>query len=163
MQQLIETGQIVNTHGIRGEIKVQPWADSPDFLLQFDSFLIEGKEYTVEKSRVNGSCVLIKLQGVDSIDDAQLFRGKTISFKRSQYTPKKGYFIADLIGLEVRSDGITIGTLKDVLQYPGNDVWVVKGKSEYLIPAVPAFIKEVNLSESYTEVLLLEGMSVDEN
>jgi len=163
MQQLIETGEVVNTHGVRGEIKVKPWADSPDFLLHFQSFLINGKEFVVEKSRVNGSCVLLKLRGIDTIDAAQLLRGQTVSFRRDQYTPESGHFIADLLGLEIRSDGKAIGTLKDVLQYPGNDVWVVKGKKEYLIPSVPAFIKHVSIEEGFAEVILLEGMAEDEN
>ena len=163
MDEYLETGEVVTTHGVRGELKVYPWADSPDFLLRFRSFMIDGNEYKVESCRVQGTCVLLKLKGIDSIEAASPLIHKTVYFKRKGVKPEKGYFIADLIGLDVRANGESIGKLKDVLQYPGNDVWVVRGKKEYLIPSVPAFILKVDIDAGYAEVNLLEGMASDEN
>ena len=161
MKQFLETGEIVSTHGIRGEVKVYPWADSPEFLLEFDRFRIGGTDYDVEQSRVQKNCVLLKLRGVDTVEAAMALRGQVVEFDRSEVELEKGWFIADLIGLRVRSEGREIGSITDVLQYPGNDVWVVKGEKEYMIPAVPAFLKEVRVDEGYAVVALIEGMETD--
>ena len=157
----LETGEIVSTHGIRGEVKVYPWADSPEFLLQFDTLRIGDTDYAVEQSRVQKTCVLLKLRGVDTVEQAMALRGKTVSFDRTGVEPEAGWFIADLLGLRVLSGGREIGLIADVLQYPGNDVWVVRGEKEYMIPAVPAFLKEVNVAEGYVEAELIEGMETD--
>ena len=161
MKQFLETGEIVSTHGIRGEVKVYPWADSPEFLLEFDRFRIGGTDYDVEQSRVQKNCVLLKLRGVDTVEAARALRGQVVEFDRSKVELEEGWFIADLIGLRVRSEGREIGSITDVLQYPGNDVWVVKGEKEYMIPAVPAFLKEVRVDEGYAVVALIEGMESD--
>lgn len=162
-ERYLETGEIVSTHGIRGEVKIYPWADSPEFLLQLKELRIGGTLYRVSSARIQKTCVLAKLAGVDSIEAAQPMIGKTVEFDRTIYTPDSGWFIADLIGLEVRCDGKVIGKLKDILQMPGNDVWVVKGSREYLIPSVPEFIHKVDPDAGYAEVKLLEGMATDEN
>ena len=159
-KQYMETGEIVSTHGIRGEVKVYPWADYPEFLLEFDEFRIGGKDYKVENSRVQKNCVLLKLKGVDTVEDAMALRGKVVEFDRTDVELEEGWFIADLIGLRVLENGKEIGILKDVLQYPGNDVWIVKGEKEYMIPSVADFVKEVHIEEGYAVVELIEGMEV---
>ena len=161
MKQFLETGEVVSTHGVRGEIKVYPWADGPEFLLNFDELRIGGVDYEVEQSRVQKNCVLLKLRGVDTVEQAMAMRGQVVEFDRSDIELEEGWFIADLIGLRVLSDGQEIGRVADVLQYPGNDVWVVKGEKEYMIPAVPAFLKEVRVDEGYAVVALIEGMETD--
>ena len=161
--QYLETGEIVSTHGVRGEVKVYPWADSPEFLLSFRELRIGGTDYRVERSRVQGTCVLLKLRGIDTVEQAMPLRGKTVEFDRTGVKPENGWFIADLIGLRVLADGREIGTVTDVLQMPGNDVWVVSGEREYLIPAVPAFLLKVEPEAGYAEVRLIEGMASDEN
>ena len=142
---LIPTGQIVNTHGLKGYVKVMPWADSPDVLTDFDRFFIDGKEYAVEYAAVQKSMVLLKLKGVDTIDDAAKLRDKEICLSREDTDLEEGtVFIADLIGLPVLADGAEIGKITEVLTPPGNDVYVVKGRHEYLIPVVKEFVEEVN-------------------
>lgn len=69
-QQYLQTGKIVSTHGVRGEVKLLPWADSPEFLLQFDTLWIGGRAYRVESSRVQKTCVLVKLAGIDTVEAA---------------------------------------------------------------------------------------------
>lgn len=161
--QFLETGEVVSTHGVRGELKVLPWADAPEFLLQFRSLRVGETDYAVERSRVQNTCVLLKLRGVDTVEAAMALRGKTVFFDRTGVRPENGWFIRDLIGLSVLADGTEIGKLADVLQYPGNDVWVVRGAHEYLIPAVKEFVLEVRPAEGYVRVRLLEGMRDDEN
>lgn len=163
MDGYLETGEIVSCHGIRGEVKVYPWADSPEFLLRFREFKIGENLYSVERSRVQGTCVLLKLRGIDSIEAASPLIHKTVSFAKAGVKPDKGYFIADLIGLRVFSEEKEIGRIKEVLQYPGNDVLLVQGEKEYLIPFVPAFVHAVDLDLGRADVSLLEGMANDEN
>ena len=163
-KQYLEAGEIVNTHGIRGEVKINPWADGPEFLVDFDTLYIGGKPYAVESARVHKTVVLCKLEGVDSIEEAQKLRGSVVSIDRDEVELEEdAVFIADLIGLPVLADGVEIGKVEDVLTMPGNDVYVVKGQHSYMIPAVKEFLLDVNVEEGYVKVKLIEGMRTDEN
>lgn len=158
----LPTGQIVNTHGLKGYVKIQPWADDPADLLDFDRFFIDGREYEVEQASLQKSMVLLKLAGVDTIDEAAKLRNKELLIAREDVELEEGVvFIADLIGLTVLSDGVEIGKITEVLTPPGNDVYVVKGEREYLIPAVKEFVEELNPEAGFVRVHLIEGMESD--
>lgn len=160
-QKYLEAGEIVNTHGVRGEVKVMPWCDGPEFLKAFKTFYIEEKPYKVVSSRVHKNMLLCQLDGVDDVSVAQTFKGKVIRIDRDSAKIAEGrVFIADLIGLPVFSDGKQIGILKDVYTGPANDVYMVSGEKEYMIPAVSEFLLDVNVDEGYIKVKLLEGMDV---
>lgn len=161
-EHLLPTGQIVNTHGLRGDVKVMPWADDPSDLLDFDRFFIDGIEYEVEHSSQQKNMILLKLRGVDSMDDAMKLRNKEISIAREDVELEDGVvFVADLIGLPVVADGQEIGKITEVMTLPGNDVYVVKGAHEYLIPAVREFVEPLDLSAGVVRVRLIEGMQTD--
>ena len=160
--QYLEAGQIVTTHGVRGEMKVLPWADSPDFLMEFDRVRIDGKEYNVESCRIQKSCNLLKLEGIDTMEAAQAMHGKTLEIYREDADPDI-IFAAELIGIEVYQDDLLIGKLVDVLDYPGNKVYVVKGEKEYMIPAVKAFVLSTDMDCNRMQVKLIEGMATNEN
>lgn len=160
--QYLEAGEIVTTHGVRGEVKVLPWADSPEFLLDFKRVLIGTKEYKIELCRVQKSCNLVKLQGVDTMEDGQALRGKIVKVYRED-APKELIFAAELIGVEVFCENEKIGEITEVLDYPGNKVYVVKGSYAYMIPAVKSFILSTDLEENRMQVKLIEGMRTDEN
>ena len=161
-QRFLEAGQVVNTHGIHGEIKIQPWADSPEFLTAFDVFYLDGAPFPVEAARVHKGMVLAKLRGISDVNAAQQLRGKTVYIDREGLELEDGVvFIADLIGLPVYADGREIGRVEDVLTMPGNDVYVVKGQHTYMIPAVPEFLEEVNVDAGIVRVRLIEGMRTD--
>lgn len=160
--QFVEAGEIVSTHGVRGEVKVLPWLDCPEMLCEFDRCRIEGKDYNIEQCRVQKTCNLVKLTGIDTMEAAQLMRGKTVELYRDDIDDEV-IFAAELIGVEVFCDGEQIGKIVDVLDYPGNSVYVVKGKHEYMIPAVSAFILDTNMAENTMQVKLIEGMRSDEN
>ena len=158
----LPTGQIVNTHGLKGYVKIQPWADDPADLLDFDRFFIDGREYEVEQASLQKSMVLLKLAGVDTIDEAAKLRNKELLIAREDVELEEGVvFIADLIGLTVLADGVEIGKITEVLTPPGNDVYVVKGEREYLIPAVKEFVEELNPEAGFVQVHLIEGMESD--
>ena len=156
----IEAGEIVNTHGVRGEIKMLPWLDSPEDMCGFTRCRIGGKDYAIAACRVQNTCNLLKLEGVDTMEAAQALRGKTVTLYREDMD-EDVIFAGDLIGMEVFSQAERIGELTQVLDYPGNQVYVVKGEREYMLPAVKEFILSTDLEGNRMEVKLLEGMEAD--
>ena len=160
--EFVEAGEIVTTHGVKGEVKVLPWLDSPEDLCDFDRCRIDGKEYTIELCRVQKTCNLVKLKGIDTMESAQLMRGKIMELYREDIDDEV-IFAAELIGVEVFCEGASIGKIKDVLDYPGNSVYVVKGEHEYMIPAVKEYILMTDVDGNRMEVKLIEGMRTDEN
>ena len=160
--QYIEAGEIVNTHGIRGEVKVLCWLDDPEMLCEFDRCRIGGKEFTMEQVRVQKTCNLVKLAGIDTVEAAQLMRGKVIELYREDIDDEV-IFAAELKGVEVYCQDEMIGQIVDVLDYPSHSVYVVKGKYEYMIPAVSAFILNTDMEGNRMDVKLIEGMRSDEN
>ena len=160
--QYIEAGEIVTTHGVRGEVKVLCWLDDPEMLCEFDRCRISGKEYTMDQVRVQKTCNLVKLKGIDTMEAAQAMRGKIIELYREDIDDEV-IFAAELIGMDVYADGMKIGRIKEVLDYPGNSVYVVKGEYEYMIPAVKHFILSTDMEKNEMQVKLIEGMRSDEN
>ena len=158
----IEAGEIVTTHGVRGEIKVLSWLDSPEMLCEFDRCRISGREYVMDSVRVQKTCNLVKLRGVDTMEDAQKLRGKTMELYREDISDNL-IFASELVDVEVYADGACIGKIKEVLDYPGNSVYVVQGEREYLIPAVKEFILSTDLERNQMQVKLLKGMASDED
>ncbi len=162
--QFLEAGQIVNTHGIKGEVKIVPWCDTPDFLCDFDVLYIDGKPIEIQQIRAHKGNVIAKLAGVNDVDAAMAMKNKIVSIDRTNVElPEGRHFIADLIGLEVRDadTGSVLGIIDDVLTPPASEVYVVKGAGkEYMIPAVDEFVIETNIEIGYVLVRLIEGMEV---
>lgn len=160
--QFLQAGQIVTTHGVKGEVKVLPWADGPEFLADFSRVRISGREYRVESCRIQKNCNLIKLQGVDTVEAGQALRDKIVEIYRCD-APADTVFAAELIGVTVMEDGKELGEVTDVLDYPGNKVYVVKGAYEYMIPAVREFVLSIDVEQNKMEVRLIKGMRSDED
>lgn len=160
--EFLEAGEIVTTHGVQGEMKVLPWADGPDFLTNFKRVRISGQEYTVESCRIQKTCNLLKLRNVDTVEAAQLLRGKIVEIFRSD-APNELIFAAELIGMRVICDGAELGLITDVLDYPGNKVYVVEGQHTYMIPAVKEFVLSTDIEANEMHVKLIEGMRTDES
>jgi 16S rRNA processing protein RimM len=160
--EFVKAGEIVTTHGVKGEVKVLPWLDSPEDLCDFERCRISGKEYMIESCRIQKTCNLVKLSGVDTMEAAQSMRGKVIELYRSDISDEVN-FADELKGVEVFCDGASIGKIADVLDYPGNSVYVVKGEYEYMIPAVKQFILHTDVDANRMEVRLIQGMRSDES
>ena len=160
--EFLEAGEIVTTHGVKGEMKVLPWLDTPDILCEFDRCRIDGAEYTIESCRVQKTCNLLKLTGIDTMEAAQAMRGKTVELYREDIDDEV-IFAAELIGMDVLWNGKSIGKIADVLDYPGNSVYVVRGEREYMIPAVKAFILSTDMENNVMQVNIIEGMGSDED
>ena len=156
----LEIGKIINTHGVRGEVKLEPWADSPQQLKSLKNLWLEGKALPILDSRVHGRFVIVKLEGVDSVEAAMVLKGKVVRADRNELPlPEGSYFIQDMIGLPVLDqNGKEIGCLKEVLDYPAGRVFVVKGETEHLIPEKGGFLTSLDPALGHLEVNLLEGM-----
>ena len=166
-QERIKVGTIVNAHGIRGEVKLNPVGFDPAFLAEFDRFCIGGKETEVLSSRVHKSVLLLTLPGVEDMDAALALKGKTVAIYADDVAlPEGEYFDVELEGCAVLDDatGEEIGKLTRVLHYPAHKVYEVKGSREYLIPAVPGvFIASVDIDAGVVRVHMMKGLAVDEN
>jgi len=160
-EKLLEAGKIVNTHGIRGELKLQPWADTPDFLASFKRLFIDGAPVEVLSARTHKGCVIAALEGVTDIDTAIRLKNKTVCIARDDVALEEGrHFIVDLIGLRAldAETGEELGIVDEIMPRPANNVYVIKGAREILVPAVPEFVIEINIASGYIKLRLIEGM-----
>ena len=167
MQKLLEIGQIVNSYGIKGFLKVVPYTDN---ITRFDSlktiYIEKNKkleEMQIEEVKYHNNLVLLKLKGIDDINDTLEYKNCYIKIDRKDAVelPKNSYFIVDLIGLEVYTEeGTLIGTLVDVFPTGSNDVYVVKDElgKQILLPAIGDVIKDVQLENKKMIVHLIEGL-----
>ena len=157
----LDAGKIVNTHGIRGEMKIFPLCDGPDFLLEFDRFFIDGNEIVVKSSRVHKNVVLMRLDGIDNIDQAETMVGKILQIDSDDIELDEGqYFIEDLIGLRVidADNGKEYGKLKSVIQTGANDVYEVQGDRLYLVPKIDDVVISTDLEEGVITIRPLKGL-----
>lgn len=162
-KEFLEAGKIVSTHGIRGEVKIMPYTDSPELLCEFDR-LFYGKgrdELIIERSRPAKNMVIAKIEGVNTVEEAEKFRNVLLYMHRDDLElDENTYFIQDLIGMEVRDadSGFVYGKITDVLQNGANDVYVIKGDREYLVPAIPDVIISTDIDGELMTIRPLEGL-----
>ncbi len=167
MKQKLEAGQIVNTHGVRGAVRIKPWSDDAEFLRLFDRFFIDGREVAVRSSTVHKGMLLCELAGVETIEQAIALKGKTVFIDRDDVTLEEGrYFVQDLLGLRVIDETRgELGKIADVLNLPASDVYVVKSGDgrEWMIPVVEEFVGDVDLEAGTVQVRIIEGMETNAN
>ena len=166
-QEFITAGRIVGTHGVKGEIKLLPLGIDAAFLTTFPTYYIDGSPVTPSACRAHKGRLLLKLPGVEDMDAALALKGKMVAVRRADgHLPDGVFFDQELIGLTARdaATGETLGKVEEVLLYPAHKVYAVRGgKDEYLIPAVPAFIKEIHLTDGYMDIHVWEGMGSHED
>ena len=163
-KEYLEAGKVVTTHGIRGEVKIMPYTDTPELLAEFDRLFI-GKntdELIIERSRVFKNMVIAKIEGVDTPEAAEKLRNKLLYMHRDDLElDDDTYFIQDLIGIEVRDadSGKVYGTISDVMQTGANDVYVIKGSDrEYLVPAIADVVVSTDIDENIMTIRPLDGL-----
>jgi 16S rRNA processing protein RimM len=160
----LECGKIVSTHGVRGELRVQPWCDGPEYLLDFKTLYLKGGGVAVEveNARVSKNIVLMKLAGVDTLDDAVALRGRVLFMDRDDAPDTGGEFIQDLLGLDVldADTGKLWGKLADVLPTGANDVYVLRDDAgkERLVPVIPEVIVETDIDGGFIRIRPLKGL-----
>lgn len=169
-KQFLDSGKIVGTHGIKGEVRIDPWCDSPEFLCAFKKLWLDenGTEFIEVKSRPHKNITLTKIKGVDTIEAAEKYRGKVVYINRDDINLADGvHFVQDLIGLEVKDadNGKVYGKISDVLRTGANDVYEIKdsdGKT-YLAPVIDDVVKEINVNYGYVLIVPMKGIFDDED
>jgi len=163
----LEIGAIVGTHGIHGEMRVNPACDGPAFFRQFHTLYYDAqgqRPVRVLGVRAHKNMALLRLEGVDTAGAAQALRGRTLFFRRADARLEEGRcFIAELLGCEVFDAGdpaLRYGVLSDVSQTGANDVWHIRtdDKKEILIPAIDDVVKAVDVARGRIEIVMLEGL-----
>ena len=164
MEQLLETGKIVTLHALKGEVKVEPWCDSPELLAEFDELYLDGRWVNVERARVQKRMVIMKLEGYDTPEEAAKLIGKVLYIDRDQLELDEGtYFIADLIGMKVldADDPEKVyGTLTQVSETGANDVYHIlfaDGVTRY-IPVIPLVVISTDVENKVMTIRPLEGL-----
>ncbi len=164
---MLECGKIVNTHGLRGEVKVVYYTDAPDFFNTIKTLYVpSGRSFQLQSYRRNKGSVLLKLKGVDTVEDAERLVGETLSVARRDLPPlpEGRYYIADILGMEVVTDaGRNLGKVVDVFKTGSNDVYTVRGDKEYLIPVIDEVICKTDLSAKRITIKPLKGLLEDED
>jgi 16S rRNA processing protein RimM len=163
-KQLLEIGKITSVFGIKGEVKVQPWCDSPELLCEFEElYWKSGTPVTIERARVQKNMAIIKIEGIDDADAALKLRNRVLYMNRDDVQLEDGsYFIADLLGLEVKDSktGELYGKLTDVTETGANDVYHIESPDGrlLLIPAIPEVIDRVDIEGGIMEITPLDGL-----
>ena len=162
MHKMLCVGEVVNTHGVKGELKVIPLVDNPEDLLDYTYYFIDGKKYETESVRFHKNFALIKVRGIDDIDIAEKIKGKFLELPREDLKPLPDgmYYICDLIGLEVTDENIgKLGTINEVFNTGSNDVYVVNYMDKPLcIPDIEGVVKDVDLDNGTMTVSLPKGL-----
>lgn len=167
MEQLMEIGQIVNTYGIKGFLKVVPYTDDITRFEDLKTIYIETKgslkSVIIEEVKYAKNLVLLKLKGIDDINAAQIYKNCYIKIDRKDAVklPEDSYFIVDLIGLQVYTDNNEeLGNIVDVYPTGANDIYVVKNEEgkQVLLPAIGDVIKKVDIENKKMIVHLIEGL-----
>ena len=167
MQKYLEVGQIVNTFGIKGEVKVNPFTDDISQFEKLKSILIvkDGKlsEVEIEETKYSKNQVLLKLKGIDTVEEAEKYRGCYLKIARSnsKKLPKDTYFIADLLGLTVYTDeNILLGKVEDIYNSGANDIYVIKSEDgkQILLPGTKEVIKQIDLEQERITVHIIKGL-----
>ena len=169
-KQFLESGKIVGTHGIKGEVRIDPWCDSPEFLCAFKKLYLDdsGETFIEVKSRPHKHITLSKIKGVDTIEQAERLRGKIVYIDRSDINLGEGVnFVQDLIGLDVidSDSGECYGKITDVLRTGANDVYEITGNDgkKYLAPVIDEVVIEINTDGGYVLLRPMKGIFDDED
>ena len=168
IKEFIEAGKIVGTHGVRGMVRIEPWADSGEFLCRFKTLYSDGKTpVSIEKIQPHGNIVIAQIKGIDSIEAAETLRGQVIYIKREDAgIPEGRYFVSELIGCLVfdADTNEPYGKLTEVSKTGANDVWHIKrNEKEYLLPAIDEVVKRVDIKGEKIEIRPMKGIFDDEN
>ncbi|MEE1042348.1 MAG: ribosome maturation factor RimM [Clostridia bacterium] len=163
----IEIGKIVNTHGLKGEVKVEPWCDGIETFEYLKRVFVNNIEYSMGSVKLQKNLFLVKLKELTTVEDAELLKGKIIYANEDEMPPlpEGVYYLKDIVGLLVYEGDKFIGEITDWIETGANNVYIIKrpkGK-DLLIPAIDSVIKEIDIENKKMSVTLLEGLMNDED
>lgn len=164
--QILEAGKIVNTHGLRGEVKILPWVDDIKLFEKLSAFYLDQEKktkITISHVRFQNTTIIAQIEGVADINEAEKYKNKSLYIEREHLgePPKGRYYICDLIGVQVLDEtGHELGILKEVTTAGSANVYVVKREhqKDLLLPAVPDVVKSVDIDANKMVVHILEGL-----
>ena len=165
----LEIGQIVSTHGLKGDVRVDPWCDGPEFLCAFKTlYKKDGTPVKIERSFVQKNVAVMKIAGVDSIEQADLLRRTILYMDRQDVTLDEGvYFVQDILGCEVRNayTNELYGKVTDVIRTGANDVYQITDDSgkNVLIPVIDDVVKDTNVDNRLITITPIKGLFDDED
>lgn len=165
-KQFIECGKIVSTHGVKGELKIEPWTDDPNYLLEFSTlYLDSGKTpLKVVGSRIHKGMLLLMAEGIDSIDTANQYRGKVLCINRAD-DPDDSPFLIDFLGIHVldADSGKDYGKITNVIRTGANDVYELRNEEgiERLVPDIPQVVLETDFATKVMKIRPLKGLFED--
>ena len=146
------------------KVKIQPWCDDPAIFDELEYIYLDNEKYYIERSRFHKNCEIVKLEGIDDINRAELFRNKIVTIEREALgeLPEGTYYMVDILDLPVKTaDGTILGVIDDIIKTGSNDVYVLKetfnGK-QILIPVIDSVVKKVDIDEGYVLVELMKGL-----
>lgn len=171
IKKYLEIGKITSTHGIKGEVRVEPWCDSPEFMKQFKVLYLDkkGEKAVKIKVRPHGHMAIAKIEGIDTVEEAAKMRNRVLYMKRSEAKlPEGHHFIAELIDCKVidaDDESKTYGTVTDVSETGANDVWHITDENgkEYLIPAITSVVIDIDVISGIIKIKPLRGIFDNEN
>ena len=169
LKRFLEVGRIVGTHGVQGEMRVECWANSPDFLTRFRKlYLDNGSTELSVACRPHKNIALVRVKGVGSIEEADLLRGKVLYIDRADARLEEGeHFVQDIIGLSVTDadSGEVYGTVRDVIKTGSNDVYEMEAadKKLYYIPVIPDIVIRLDLENEAVFIRPMKGLFDDED
>ena len=163
MDKYIEIGKNINTYGIKGQLKIVPYTDNIKRFEKLKKIYINEKEYLIENVKYIKNIVILKLQGINTIEQAEEYRNLYMYIDRKDAIklPKDTYFIRDLIGIEVyTNDGEKLGIIDDIFKTGSNDVYVVRNSlgKQILLPAISSVIEKIDLENKKVTVNLIKGL-----
>lgn len=169
MKQFLEVGKIVNTHGIRGELKVQPWCDGVDFIKQLDTLYLDengADDLKVVSVREHKNCAVIRFSGIDDINSAEKYKNRVLYCNRDDaQIDENANYIQDIIGCVVKDaeNGTQYGKVLDVLNYGASDILEIEnnGKRNY-VPLIDDIVKKIDCENLVVEIIPMKGL-FDEN
>ena len=163
----IEIGKIVNTHGLKGHIKVEPWCDGIETFEYLSRVFVKNMSYKIESVKVQKNLFLLKLEGLNSVEEAEKLKNTVLYAQEDEMPPlpEGVYYIKDIIGLDVYDDEKYIGKISDWIETGANNVYVIQRKEgkDILIPAIDSVIKHVDIENNKMYVNMLEGLMEDDN
>ncbi len=149
-KQFLETGKIVGVHGLKGEVRIDPWCDEPEFITKFKAlYKKDGTKLDIRSAKVSKNVAIVGFKDVKTVEEAEKLRGTVVYINREDAKLPDGvYFVQDIIGLEAVDsvNGTIYGVVTDVIQTGANDVYqITKDGKDYLIPKIPEVVESVDI------------------
>ena len=164
----LEIGRIVNTHGIHGEIKIQPWCDNMEIFETVGTlYTADGAKLTIDSVRYHKGNVMLKLHGFNNINQVECFKGSVIFAERENLPPlnEGEFYLQDMLGMDVVEDGEKLGIFHDFIEIAGRRLYIIKADTgeEFMLPAVPEFIRKIDIGSKVMTVIIPKGLLEDGN